>query len=190
MIRGSFWGGEGGGFGPPRISDPRTIYCTPTTGLRERGNDTSKSTGRSGQQKAATRRNMRREERVTVQGPVKEQQPDGMSHRGGPTHNPWGGPRTPVRPPCGANHADHYAGAHATRVNHKGAHDTCGNHVGARNAQVRYVQGWRNWSPRTQQHGEADGGQPGQQVEGWSTTAARTRKHVEACGGRLECRGE
>ena len=33
-------------------------------------------------QKAATRRNMRREERVTVQGPVKEQQPDGMSHRG------------------------------------------------------------------------------------------------------------
>ena len=32
--------------------------------------------------KVATRRNMRREERVTVQGPVKEQQPDGMSHRG------------------------------------------------------------------------------------------------------------
>ena len=30
---------------------------------------------------------MRREERVTVQGPVKEQQPDGMSHRGGS----WGG---------------------------------------------------------------------------------------------------
>ena len=26
---------------------------------------------------------MRREERVTVQGPVKERQPDGMSHRGG-----------------------------------------------------------------------------------------------------------
>ena len=26
---------------------------------------------------------MRREERVTVQGPVKEQQPDRMSHRGG-----------------------------------------------------------------------------------------------------------
>ena len=43
---------------------------TPTTGLRERGNDTSKSTGRSGRQNAATRRNMRREERVTVQGPV------------------------------------------------------------------------------------------------------------------------
>ena len=59
---------------------------TPTTGLCERGNDTSRSTGRSGRQKAATRRNMRREERVTVQGPVKEQQPDGMSHRGG-----WGG---------------------------------------------------------------------------------------------------
>ena len=48
-----------------------------------RGNDTSKSTGRSGRQKAATRRNMRREERVTVQGPVKKQQPDAMSHGGG-----------------------------------------------------------------------------------------------------------
>ena len=46
------------------------------------GGDTSKSTGRSGRQKAATRRNMRREEWVTVQGPVKKQQPDGMSHRG------------------------------------------------------------------------------------------------------------
>ena len=52
---------------------------TPTTGLRERGDDTNKSTGRSGRQKVATRRNMRREERVTV----KEQQPDGMSHRRG-----------------------------------------------------------------------------------------------------------
>ena len=31
------------------------------------------STGRSGRQKAATRRNMRREERVTVQGPVKKE---------------------------------------------------------------------------------------------------------------------
>ena len=56
---------------------------TPTTGLRERGNDTSRSTGRSGRQNAATRRNMRSEERVTVQGPVKKQQPDGMSHGGG-----------------------------------------------------------------------------------------------------------
>ena len=55
---------------------------TPTTGLRERGNDTSGNAGRSGRQNAATRRNMRRDERVTVQGPVKKQQPDGMSHRG------------------------------------------------------------------------------------------------------------
>ena len=55
---------------------------TPTTGLRECGNDTSRSTGHSGRQKTATRRNMRREERVTVQGPVKKQQPDGMSHKG------------------------------------------------------------------------------------------------------------
>ena len=64
---------------PPHSARP----STPITGLRERGNDTSKSTGRSGRQKAATRRNMRREERVPVQVPVKEQQPDGMSHRGG-----------------------------------------------------------------------------------------------------------
>ena len=34
-------------------------------------------------QKAATRRNMRAEEPVTFQSPVKKQQPDGMSHRGG-----------------------------------------------------------------------------------------------------------
>ena len=45
---------------------------TPTTGLRERGNDTSRSTGRSSQQNAVTQRNMRREERVTVQDPVKK----------------------------------------------------------------------------------------------------------------------
>ena len=66
-------------------NDPRHIQHspnTPTTGLRERANDTSKSTGRSGRQNAATRRNMRREERVTVQGPVKEQPPNGMPHRG------------------------------------------------------------------------------------------------------------
>ena len=61
-----------------------TAPGTPTTGLRERGNDTSRSTGRSGRQNAATRRNMRRDERGTVQGPVKEHQPDGMSHRGVP----------------------------------------------------------------------------------------------------------
>ena len=52
-----------------------------TTALCERGNNTSWCTG-SSRQKAATRRNMRREERVTVQGPVNEQQPDGMSHGG------------------------------------------------------------------------------------------------------------
>ena len=55
------------------------------------GNDTSKSTGRSGRQKAATQRNMRREERVTVQGPVKEQQPDGMSRRGQESLSPTEG---------------------------------------------------------------------------------------------------
>ena len=45
---------------------------------------------------------MRREERVTVQGPVKKQQPDGMPHRG------WGGPKRLVRnqfstPQCSKN---------------------------------------------------------------------------------------
>ena len=41
-------------------------HWSPAALVRERGNDTSKSTGRSGRQKEATRRNMRREERVTV----------------------------------------------------------------------------------------------------------------------------
>ena len=52
-------------------------------GFRERTGDTSRSTGRSGRQNAATRRSTRRNERVTVQGPVKNLQPDGMSHSGG-----------------------------------------------------------------------------------------------------------
>ena len=73
------WGGGGGGTSRRIQHSPGT----PTAGLRERGNDTSRSTGRSGRQNAATRRNMRRDERVTVQGPVNKQQPDGMSHRGG-----------------------------------------------------------------------------------------------------------
>ena len=96
--RGVKRGGGGGGEGANSTS--RCIQHspgTPTTGLHERGNDTSRSTGRSGRQKAATRRNMRREERVTVQGPVKKQQPDGMSHRVGggqggmPRHRRIGG---------------------------------------------------------------------------------------------------
>ena len=73
---------EGSGQQRPR-NDPRSNQhnpSTPTTGLRQRE---SRNTGRSGRQTAATRRNMQREERVTVQGPVKKQQPDGMSHRGG-----------------------------------------------------------------------------------------------------------
>ena len=46
-----------------------------------------------------TRRNMRRDERGTVQGPVKEQQPDGMSHRGGGGGCVWRG-RAPKGAPC------------------------------------------------------------------------------------------
>ena len=70
-----------------RETTPATTSTTPsapTTGLCERGNDTTRNTGRSGRQKAATRRSTRREERVTVQDPVKKQQPDGMSQK-------WGG---------------------------------------------------------------------------------------------------
>ena len=70
---------------PKQSNDPgnnQHILNMPTIGLRERGNDTNNSTGRSGRQKAKTRCNMRREERMNVHGPVKEQQPDGMSHRG------------------------------------------------------------------------------------------------------------
>ena len=82
-----------------------TAPGTPTTGLRERGNDTSKSTGRSGRQNAATRCNMRREERVTVQGPVKEQQPDGLSHGGGGVDWPSLGilADPPTHPPTSEN---------------------------------------------------------------------------------------
>ena len=59
-----------------------------TTELRSGRNDTTRNTGRSGRQNTVTRRSMRREERVTVHGPIKNQQPDRMSHRGvwvGPT---------------------------------------------------------------------------------------------------------
>ena len=76
---------EGSGQQRPR-NDPRNNQhnpSTPTTGLCERENVTSRNTGRSSRQNAATRRSMWREERMTVQGPVKKQQPDGMSHRGG-----------------------------------------------------------------------------------------------------------
>ena len=65
------------------IPPPRRAPAPPPPLPPPAENDTSRSTGCSGRQNAATRRNMRREERVTVQGPVKEQQPDGMSHMGG-----------------------------------------------------------------------------------------------------------
>ena len=65
---------------------PRPAQPQQSSHWAPRGNDTSKSTGHSGRQNAATRRNMRRGERVTVQGPVNRQQPDGMSHRGGGGH--------------------------------------------------------------------------------------------------------
>ena len=48
---------------------------------RERGNDTIRNTGHSGRQKVLTQ-TQHREERLTVQGPIRILQPDGMSHRG------------------------------------------------------------------------------------------------------------
>ena len=45
-----------------------------------------RNTGRSGRQNAATRRSTRTEERATLKGRVKKQQPNGMSHGGGGSH--------------------------------------------------------------------------------------------------------
>ena len=88
---------EGGNNCQTERCNTQHTSSAPPTGPRERGNDTGRSTGRSGRQNAATRRNMRRDERVTVQGPVKEQQLHGMSHTLQPTAPP---PPTPSsRPP-------------------------------------------------------------------------------------------
>ena len=65
---------------PPQ--QPTHTPSAPTTGPRKHGNNTTRNTGRSGCQNAATQSNMRRKERVTVQGPVKKPQLDEMSHRG------------------------------------------------------------------------------------------------------------
>ena len=62
---------------------PAAISTAPAHQPHERGNDTSRGTGRSGRQNAATQRNMRREERVTVQGPVKKQHNRTECHTGG-----------------------------------------------------------------------------------------------------------
>ena len=62
---------------------------TPTTGLRERGNNTTRNTSHSSRQNAATQCSMRSEEQVTVQGPVKKQQPDEMSDRGALQTSKW-----------------------------------------------------------------------------------------------------
>ena len=67
---------------------PRTTPATtsttpspPTTGLRQRGNDATRNTGRSARLKAVTRRSTRREERVTVQGPVEGPKPDSTGRK-------------------------------------------------------------------------------------------------------------
>ena len=70
--------GGGGGFGG---GTSQYNASAPTTGLRECGNDTGRNTGRSGRQNTAPRRSLRRDERVSAQGPEKKQRPDGMSRR-------------------------------------------------------------------------------------------------------------
>ena len=65
-----------------RYTGPGVHYVDYLLQHARQGVPRGRSTGRSGRQKAAPRRNMRREDRVTVQGPVKEQQPDGLSHGG------------------------------------------------------------------------------------------------------------
>ena len=62
---------------PHPAQSQHTNYWAPRTRKRHQ-----QEHPHSGRQNAATRRNVRREERVTVQGPVKEKQSDGMSHRG------------------------------------------------------------------------------------------------------------
>ena len=76
-----------GGAGSNNRETPPAATSTspraPTTGLRSLGNDTTWNTGRGGRQNALTRCSTRREQQVTVQGPGKDLQPNGMSHWGG-----------------------------------------------------------------------------------------------------------
>ena len=61
-----------------RKTTPATTSTTPsvpTTGLRQRGENTTRNTGHSGRQNTATRRSTRRGERVTVQGSAKNSNP-------------------------------------------------------------------------------------------------------------------
>ena len=90
---------DAGGSGQQRPkNNSRSNQCNPrapTTGLRECRSDTIRNTGCSVRQNTATQHSTRREERVTVQSPVKRQQPDGMSDRGG---GGSGGPPPHPRP--------------------------------------------------------------------------------------------
>ena len=74
---------------PPSAQPQHTNHWAPRTRKRHQQEHRPQRPTES-RQRVATRRNMQREERMTVQGPVKKQQPDGMSHRGG-----WTPPSTP-----------------------------------------------------------------------------------------------
>ena len=69
---------KGGVQQKPTPAATSTTPSTPTTGLRQCGNDATRNTGRSGRQNTATRCSTRREEWKTVQGPVKKL----LLHRG------------------------------------------------------------------------------------------------------------
>ena len=70
-----------------RKTTPATTSTTPQCAnhwaVLTRKRHHKRNTGRSGRQNALTRRSMRRDEQVTVQGPVETPQPDGMSHGAG-----------------------------------------------------------------------------------------------------------
>uniref|UniRef100_A0A7S4FVW4 Uncharacterized protein n=1 Tax=Eutreptiella gymnastica TaxID=73025 RepID=A0A7S4FVW4_9EUGL len=74
-----FWG-AGGQWAAKRAKrhqqQPAQPQYPSATGLRSRGNDTTRNTGRSGRQNTPT------QQLLTVPGPVKRQGSDGMSHRG------------------------------------------------------------------------------------------------------------
>ena len=75
-------GGGGGGAAKIIKRPPQPPAVRQLLGSANTETTPTRNTGRSGRRIALTRRSTRRGERVTVQGPVKKQQPDGMPRRG------------------------------------------------------------------------------------------------------------
>ena len=76
------WGGVGSKNGKTSPATNSTTPSAPATGPRQRGNDTTRNTGRSGRQNALTRRSSQIEERVTVRGPSTNPNPTNFHARG------------------------------------------------------------------------------------------------------------